>query len=443
MQTPSPRYNLIKAISFSILYLLFVSWMKLWILLPGVLFIIDAYHSHYIPWKKIKVKRLFSNKLWLKIEWIFAVMLALIITLAIRTLFTEAYKIPTPSMEKTLMVGDYLFVSKLAYGPKLPNTPLAFPFMPNLLPNGRKTYSERLSLPYKRLNGFKKVKRNDIIVFNFPEGDTVVVQYSGQNYYSLIRQYGREYLESHYVFIYHPVDMRDNYIKRCVGIPGDTLIIEQGNVWVNSESLSEFDNQQFKYYIRTEKNRFSDSVLNLINKKNNEISYNPTNSIHTFTLSNEDISIISSLPEVKSIQRYIEPRMSFKNTEVFPHSLDYRWTVDNFGEIVIPERGKTIELTKENFPIYERIIQVYERNKTEIINGDIYINDVLSRSYTFRMNYYFVLGDNRHNSADSRYWGFVPENHLVGKATWIWFSKDPEKNIFRGLRLKRMFKSIK
>lgn len=439
----SSKYNWIKAISFSLIYLLFFIWMQLWILLPGVILILDVFISHYIPWKKINLLRFLGAKLQSVIGWIIAVFLAFTLSFAIRTLITEAYKIPTPSMEKTLIVGDYLFVSKLAYGPKLPNTPLSFPFMPNLLPNGRKSYTEKLSLPYKRLKGFGKVKRNDIIVFNFPEGDTVVVQYSGQNYYSLVRQYGRDYLNSNYDLISHPVDMRDNYIKRCVGIPGDTVKIEKGKVWVNGELFPEFDNQQFKYYVRTEKNRLGDSILNLIDKKQEEISYNPTNSLHTLTLSNNDVKLIESLKEVKSIQRYIEPRVSFKSTEVFPHSINYRWTADNFGEIVVPERGKTIDLNIENISIYERIIQVYEKNKFEIIDENIYINNVLSRSYTFRMNYYFVLGDNRHNSADSRYWGFVPENHLVGKATWIWLSKDPDKGFLKALRLKRMFKSIK
>ncbi|MCF8391281.1 MAG: signal peptidase I [Bacteroidales bacterium] len=437
------KINWIKAFAFSFLYLIFFSWMELWIILPGIVLIFDAFITHFIPWKKIRLKKYFSEKIFSIIRWSLAVVIAFILSLAIRSLFIEAYKIPTPSMEKTLMVGDYLFVSKLAYGPKLPNTPLAFPFMPNLLPNGRKSYSEKLSLPYKRLKGLGKVKRNDIVVFNFPEGDTVVVQYSGQNYYSLVRQYGREYLESHYDIIVHPVDMRDNYIKRCVGIPGDRVEINKANVYVNSVLLEEFSNQQFKYYLRTEKNKLSDSVLNLINKKNQEVSYNPTNSLHTLSLSNNDIKLIQTLPEVKSIQRYVEPRVSFKNTEVFPHNSHYRWTADNFGEIYIPAKGATIELNQENLPIYKRLIQVYENNKIEIIDGEIYINNVLSRSYTFRMNYYFVLGDNRHNSADSRYWGFVPENHLVGKATWIWFSVDPEKPFYKALRIKRMFKSIK
>ena len=437
------KYSWFNVIFWSILYLLFFSWLQLWIAIPGVFIIIDFHISKIIPWKILNFKRLAGQKIWAIFEWLFVIIFALTFTLALRTLFIEAYKIPTPSMEKTLLVGDYLFVSKLAYGPKLPNTPLAAPFMPNLLPNGRKTYSQKLDLPYKRLLGFGQVKRNDIIVFNFPEGDTLVTQYSGQNYYSLQRQYGRDYIESHYDLISHPVDMRDNYIKRCVGIPGDTISIKQTKVWVNSMELPEISKQQYKYYLRTERFKLDDSILTIIGRNNNEISYNPANSLHTLTLSNNDVEFLKELPDVSSIQRYVEPRISFKNTEVFPHRMKNRWTADNFGPLIIPEAGMTMPINEENFPVYKRIIQVYEANKTEVINGDIYINDVLSRSYTFRMNYYFVLGDNRHNSADSRYWGFVPENHLVGKAIWIWYSKDPNENIFKGLRFKRMFKTIK
>lgn len=299
-------------------------------------------------------------------------------------------------------------------------------------------------MPYKRLLGFSRVKRNDIIVFNFPEGDTVVIKYTGQNYYSLKRQYGRDYLLSHYDYVVQPVDMRINYIKRCIGIPFDTLKITDGIARINGKLIEEFDSQQFNFYVRTKRNRFSDSTLLKLGISGTSIiNYNPNNSIHTMALSNKEAITLKTLPEVKSIQRYIEPRISFKNPDVFPHSLNYRWTIDNFGSIIIPGRGMEIELNEKNIDIYKRIIEVYEKNKIEIIDGKIYINDVLSRSYTFKMNYYFVLGDNRHNSADSRIWGFVPEDHLVGKATIIFFSKDPDKSIFKGLRFNRMFKKIK
>lgn len=423
----------------SLLYLFFTIWTGFWFLLPGLLILFDAYITRFIPWRSIKL----PEPLRTYLEWTGAILVAFLITVILRTFFIEAYKIPTPSMEKTLLVGDYLFVSKISYGPKLPNTPLAIPFMPNMLPNGKLTYSKKPLFPYKRLKGISSVKRNDIIVFNFPEGDTVVVQYSGQNYYSLLRQYGREYLLSRYDIVYHPVDKRDNYIKRCVGLPGDTLNIVDGKVYVNGEILPEFKFQQFKYYVRTRNQRLSDSILDKIDVSTDEISYNPNNSLHIMPLSNGDVSFIKNLPEVKSLQRFVEPYVSFRNTEVFPHDSRFRWTTDDFGPVVIPGSGMTIKINTGNLPLYRRIIDVYEDNDLEINGEDIYINDTLSRSYTFNMDYYFVLGDNRHNSADSRFWGFVPEDHLVGKAVMTWFSRDPEESILKGLRINRMFKLIK
>ncbi|MFW5878070.1 MAG: signal peptidase I, partial [bacterium] len=423
----------------SVLYLIFTIWTGFWYLLPGLLLIIDGYITRIIPWKNIRLPERQRSTF----EWMLAILSALIITLAIRTFFIEAYKIPTPSMEKTLLVGDYLFVSKLTYGPKLPITPLEIPFMPNLLPNGKLTYSTRLKFPYNRLKGFSDVQHNDIILFNFPEGDTVVVQYPGQNYYSLLRQYGRDYLHSRFDIVTHPVDKRNNYIKRCVGLPGDTLEIEQGKVIVNKKLLPEYQDQQFKYYVRTSNQRLGDTVLNKIGISSDEISYNPNNSLHILPLSNGDVDYVKNLTEVNSLQRYVEPIVSFRNTEVFPHDVNYLWTTDDFGPVVIPEKQETVKVNIKNIALYQRIIQVYEDNKLEINGEEIYINDTLSRYYTFEMDYYFVLGDNRHNSADSRYWGFVPEDHLVGKAVMTWFSRDPEKSLYEGLRINRMFKTIK
>ncbi len=427
----------------SLFYILFLAWFRVWILLPGLLLIIDAFITHIIPWKKINRSVRVPEKYRGTVEWTRAILLALVITLSVRILFIEAYKIPTPSMEKTLLVGDYLFVSKIAYGPKLPNTPLSIPFMPNMLPNGSVTYSKKIQLPYIRLKGLEKVKHNDVIVFNFPEGDTIIVEYAGQSYYRLLREYGRDYLTRRYHFVINPVDKRENYIKRCEGLPGDTVLITRGVVFINNKKVRDLPTQQFKYYVRTYRNRLSDSILEKAGVVPGEVVYNPTSSLHIIALTDSAAEYLRHLPQVKSIQRYVEPQVSFRNSEIFPHTPNNRWTADEFGPLIIPAKGMTMNINEENLPLYRRVIAVYEGNDLKVIDGEIYINGVVSRYYTFKMNYYFVLGDNRHNSADSRFWGFVPENHLVGKAVAIWFSKDPGKNIFHGLRFNRMFKSIK
>lgn len=423
--------------------ILFTIWTGLWFLLIVVPFIADIFLFRLIPYKKISDGLKPPEKVRALAEWLKVILFALFITAFIKTFFVEAYKIPTPSMEKTLLVGDYLFVSKIRYGPKIPNTPISLPFMPNMLPGGRVSYSEKIQLPYRRLRGLSEVKRNDIIVFNFPEGDTVVVQYPGQSYYYLLRRYGRDYIRSRYDLVIHPVDKRENYIKRCTGLPLDTLKIHEGKVYINGKVQPELPSQQFKYYLRTQKHRLPDSVLNQIGINASEVNYNPKSSLHIMPLSNEGLTLLSGIPQIKSIQRYKEPLISFRNTEVFPHSPSFRWTADEFGPLIVPGKGLEIDLNINNIPLYRRIIEVYENNKLEIINNLIYINGQAARSYTFKLDYYFVLGDNWHNSADSRFWGFVPENHLVGKAVAIWYSKEPKKGFLKGIRFNRMFKSIK
>jgi signal peptidase I len=426
---------------FLIAYISFALWFQYYWLLPGILLIIDIYFSRIIPWKKylagIKIPQKFRPIT--DIAMILAA--ALFLTQCIRTLFLEAYKIPTPSMEKTLLVGDYIFVSKIQYGPKLPFTPLSLPLLPRMFPNGQLSYSRYIELPYKRLKGIGSIKRNDVIVFNFPGGDTVVVQYPGQNYHSLVRQYGREYILSHFKIVSAPVDKRDNYIKRCIGLPGDSVVIKDNKVYVNHEILQEIETQQFRYYVKARDEYLKESVLNESEIKKNDISYNPNTSNYLISMSVSNMNKLKQSSNVQSIQIFNEPILLFRNSELYPH-MNYPWSSDNFGPLWVPEKGKKVTINIDNFGLYRRIIETFEKNKVYITGDSIHINDKLADSYTFRMDYFFVLGDNRHNSADSRFWGFVPEDHIVGKAVAIWFSKDPDKGL-DGIRTKRMFKLIK
>ena len=433
-------WRIVGLIVMASLWSVVIIWTQFWYLLLFNLVLFDIFITRKVDWtlRKYRLPRFLQSV----IEWTALLIIAIVSSFAIKTLFLEAYKIPTPSMEETLLAGDYIFVSKLAYGPRLPGTPLAIPFYHNKLPSGQKSYSERLKMPYKRLWGFSKVKRDDIIVFNFPEGDTMVVEYPGQNYYSLVRQYGREYMLSEFDIITHPVDKRENYIKRCIGLPGDELEIFDGDIKVNGAIRSERPGNKYKYYVSTKGGPLPDTLLDSLKILKNSLTYNPVNSLHVIYLTQEKADLLSSFPEVRSIQRYSEPMLSFQNQEIFPHDNEYRWTGDNFGPLLVPKKGDSIRISMIEMPIYKRIIEVYEGNDLKLFDGDLFINDKLADYYTFKMDYYFVMGDNHHNSADSRYWGFVPEDHLLGKAVVVWFSIEPDKALLEGLRKERIFNSI-
>ena len=271
----------------------------------------------------------------------------------------------------------------------------------------------------------------------------MLVQYPGQNYYSLLRQYGRDYMLSEFDIITHPVDKRENYIKRCIALPGDTLLISDGKVRVNGNIRSELPLQKFKYYVSTRGEPLPELLLDSLKILKTSVTYNPVNSLHVLYLAKENVESLKSFPLVRSISRYMEPTLSFQNLEIFPHDNHYRWTGDNFGPLRIPARGDTIRIDQQNLPLYKRIIDTYEQNDLAIRDGVIYINGLAADRYVIRMDYYFVMGDNHHNSADSRYWGFVPEDHLLGKAVLVWFSIRPDTPLIGGLRKERIFRSIK
>ena len=425
----------------ALLWSLLMIWTNLWYLLFFNLVLLDIFITRKIDWtlRKYGMPRIIQST----IEWLAILFLAIACSFSIKVLFIEAYKIPTPSMEETLLAGDFIFVSKLAYGPRLPETPLAIPFYHNKLPSGKKSYSDKIKMPHKRLWGFSSVKRNDIIVFNFPEGDTMVVQYPGQNYYSLVRQYGRDYILSEFDIITHPVDKRENYIKRCIGLPGDTVQILDGEIIVNGIIRPKLPKQKFKYYVTTTGAPLSDTMLDSLKILKSTVTYNPVNSLHVLYLAEENLELLRSFPTVRSIKQFSEPILSFQNQEIFPHSTYFRWTGDKFGPLKVPSMGDTVEINTLNLPIYQRIIDVYEQNELQEMDGEIYINGKASETYVIKMDYYFVMGDNHHNSADSRYWGFVPEDHLLGKAVTVWFSIKPDKSVIDGLRKERIFSPIK
>lgn len=382
-----------KKIRFTIVSIIYVLWFVVWTenlwWLLGLPVIYDYYFSRYMDKIFLNKYREFKNKnkaLKVALEWIEALLYAVIVVVPLKLYFFGLYVIPSSSMENTLMVGDYIYVNRLAYGPKMPITPISFPFVQHTLPFTENTpsYVDWIQFKAKRLKGFTTPKAGDVIVFNFPAGDTIALIDPISSYYDLVRVYGREQVVKKSEIIYRPVDKRENYIKRCVAIAGDSLKVVNDTVWVNG------------------------------------------------------------VQQVSPAKMIVEPLGDIPVTDaIFPHVPQlYPWTHKNYGPIWIPKAGVTVDINLNNLPLYEKIIRNYECNQLEVINSEIFINGVKTTSYTFRMDYYFMMGDNRDNSLDSRYWGFLPEDHIEGKASFIWLSIAPNKNIFNGIQWGRMFKSI-
>jgi signal peptidase I len=369
-------------------------------------------------------------------------------------------------MEKSLLIGDHLFVSKLAYGPRIPNTPIAFPFTQHTIPGiNSKSWSDLVIWPYKRLVGFGKVKNNDPIVFNFPAGDTVVVEEQATSYYEIVRStargyksndefYGKEiktddeYLQqairdirSQREIIFRPVDRRDNYVKRCIGIPGDIILIKDGIVFVNEKELADNTTQQSTYVVNTNGTSINPKAFERLSiSRSDQRIYSGSAYWLPLTKSNaETIAKFTNVTEVSPILM----REGEWDPRIFPHDSAYKWNEDNFGPLWLPEKGATVQLDESNLCLYEQIIKNYEGNELRVENSIIYINGQPASSYTFKMNYYWMMGDNRHNSADSRYWGFVPEDHVVGKPRFIWLSIDNEAKGLKRIRWSRMFSRVR
>ncbi|VAW27288.1 Signal peptidase I [hydrothermal vent metagenome] len=381
-------------------------------------------------------------------EWTDAIIFAVVAATIIRTFLIEAYTIPTSSMEKSLLVGDYLFVSKIAYGPKVPNTPLSFPFVHHTMPFTKhmKSYLTWIELPYWRLPGLETVHRNDAVVFNYPDGDTVSTRFqSNISYYSLVKEYGRKRVWSDKKdfgnIIYRPVDKRENFIKRCIGLPGDSLQIISRKVLINGKENHDPGKKEFEYRVYTDGHSINPIILDRLNITEGGRTSNPGQFVYMLT--DEARDALKKLPIVKRIEVFNISK-GIRDPEIFPFSNYYKWNRDNYGPIYIPKKGATVALNMRVLPFYKRIIRVYEGNKLKVENGRIYINGKVASHYTFKMNYYWMMGDNRDNSADSRYWGFVPENHIEGKAVFIWLSLDPHKSILDGkIRWNRLFTFVK
>jgi signal peptidase I len=429
------------------LYTLWVIWLGNYWWLIGLAVIFDIYVTEKVHWAFWKKKNPPEGKQTKVVEWIDAIIFAVIAASFIRMFFIEAYTIPTSSMEKSLLVGDYLFVSKVAYGPKTPNTPISFPFVHNTMPlsGTKKSYVEWVQRPYKRLKGFGDIKNNDVVVFHFPEGDTVALFMQSQSYYQLVRSYGRQRVwnepRSFGEIITHPVDKRENYIKRCIGLPGDVIQIDRGNVQVNGQPQKKFEGIQYNYLIRTNGTSINPKALDRLNIALDDRTVFSSER-YLLPLTSESADALKGFANVTEVEK-LEEEPGEWDPMVFPHDKRYPWNVDNFGPLTVPAKGQTVQLTTQNLPLYRRIIQVYEGNELDVQNNRIIINGQPADSYTFEMNYFWMMGDNRHNSADSRMWGFVPEDHVVGKASFIWLSINKDKSFPQSIRLRRMFQFIK
>lgn len=471
-----PTADWVKTALLVILYLLVVLWTgNAWLLLL-VPVVFDVYATRIIPWGFWK-RRKDGRKPSALVEWIDAIIFAMVAVYFVNIFLFQNYKIPTSSLEKSLLVGDHLFVSKFSYGPRMPNTPLSLPMVQNTLPLTTSTpsYLEWPMWAYHRLAGTDSMRRGDIVVFNFPAGDSVCVNMTNPDYYSIIlirgfnavaqdakaqekvRSMKTAWERNHYVaevgrrgvrqpssplgeVIWRPVDKRDCYVKRCVGMPGDSLSIIHNAVYINGVLEEDYPDVQHNYYVATNgqllNDRFFES-MGISDEDRRQAGLGPT---YVLPLTKEKAAEVASMPSIKSITMD-DDRPDSLGLSVYPYSPDYPWSRDNYGPIWIPKRGASLKLTPANALLYERAITAYEGHTMDVRDGKVMIDGKEADEYTFTMDYYFMMGDNRHKSADSRYWGFVPEDHVIGRPLFVWLSIDPDKSFPSCIRWDRCFKT--
>ncbi|MBE7688495.1 signal peptidase I [Tenacibaculum finnmarkense] len=372
-------------------------------------------------------------------EWVSSIAFAIIAATLVHTYFMQPYTIPTSSLEKTLLVGDYLFVSKFHYGARIPSTTIAAPMAHDTLPvlgtksfisddKNKDGFLNKTSLPYMRIPGFQKIKRNDIVVFSWPAD-------------SLKTMWG----DKSGVATYKPIDKKTNYVKRATGIAGDTLEVRDGYVFINGKKTILPDRAKPQWYFKVDTQGVK-LPMETINEFNiNGEGKMSNDGIYYFNLTDDEAASLAKNSLVKSVTKRIRPKGTY-DASVFPHNPKYAWSSDNFGPLYIPKAGSTVPLNEDTIPFYEQIIRRYENNNLTIFGDAIYINGKKATSYTFKQDYYWMMGDNRQNSLDARNWGYVPFDHVVGKPVLIWLSWNPNAPDFmskiNSIRWQRMFTTV-
>lgn len=469
----------------TVLYLAFLYWVGSWWGLLVMPLIYDLYISRKINWSWWREPEVGPATRFV-MSWVDAIVFALVAIYFLNQFFFQNFVIPSSSLEKTLLTGDYLLVSKLSYGPRIPQTPLTMPLTQHTLPilNCR-SYLEWPQWEYRRVKGLGDVQLNDIVVFNYPAGDTVALNQQNQDYYRMAYQLGDQMLggqpatpdaeptlasaslrpnmsydeqqnffrklyaagtsymrsqpEQFGEVVSRPTDRRENYVKRCVGLPGQTLQIRNNVVYLNGKPNREPENVQYAYEVTFKQDLPEDLKLelgitdeDLYTSRNGQTVWMPLTRVAKQALQRR--------PDIVSSIRPAQPAADW----LYPQNMVKSWTTANYGPVWIPKKGATLQLTLANLPIYERPIRVYEGNDLQVRGGKIYINGKQTDKYTFRFNYYWMMGDNRDNSADSRFWGFVPEDHIVGKPLFVWLSFDGDYGWFSGhhVRWNRFFKRV-